>query len=252
MDADQVQLVEVDGGLSVDAGVSRPERELSGLRSISHWCSKSVWSAKARPRCHRDHPNGKTAYVTITGGPCYCWNTSLDQYHHQKPGKVIKVRGLPGPIAISPSGTTAYVASSPGGTARATVTPINTATNSPGKPIKVGIGPGTSRSRHGNPAAGPRPAVADRGHDLRGHYVMKLTGHAARRLAAAASACTAIVLPAAALAPAAALTDPGVTERRPLLPSLVVHGGDWWWLPGVRYRRHVLWRYSLVWTKPVP
>jgi SAM-dependent methyltransferase len=23
-------------------------------------------------------------------------------------------------------------------------------------------------------------------------------------------------------------------------------------LPGVRYRRHVLWRYSLVWTKPVP
>jgi 2-polyprenyl-3-methyl-5-hydroxy-6-metoxy-1,4-benzoquinol methylase len=23
-------------------------------------------------------------------------------------------------------------------------------------------------------------------------------------------------------------------------------------LPGVRYRRHLLWRYSLVWTKPVP
>ena len=23
-------------------------------------------------------------------------------------------------------------------------------------------------------------------------------------------------------------------------------------LPGVRYRRHVLWRYSLVWTKPAP
>jgi hypothetical protein len=22
-------------------------------------------------------------------------------------------------------------------------------------------------------------------------------------------------------------------------------------LPGVRYRRHLLWRYSLVWTKPV-
>ena len=21
-------------------------------------------------------------------------------------------------------------------------------------------------------------------------------------------------------------------------------------LPGVRYRRHLLWRYSLVWTKP--
>jgi hypothetical protein len=23
-------------------------------------------------------------------------------------------------------------------------------------------------------------------------------------------------------------------------------------LPGVRYRRHVMWRYSLVWTKPAP
>ncbi len=22
-------------------------------------------------------------------------------------------------------------------------------------------------------------------------------------------------------------------------------------LPGVRYRRHLLWRYSLVWTKPI-
>jgi hypothetical protein len=23
-----------------------------------------------------------------------------------------------------------------------------------------------------------------------------------------------------------------------------------WLLPGARYRRHLLWRYSLVWTKP--
>jgi hypothetical protein len=32
IDADQVQIVEIDGCLAVDAGVGRPERDLSGLR----------------------------------------------------------------------------------------------------------------------------------------------------------------------------------------------------------------------------
>ena len=33
IDADQVQVVEVDGCLAVDAGAGRPERDLSGLRA---------------------------------------------------------------------------------------------------------------------------------------------------------------------------------------------------------------------------
>jgi YVTN family beta-propeller protein len=48
----------------------------------------------------------------------------------------------PGPIAIAPDGTTAYVVNE--GTApqfRGTVTPVNTATNTAGKPIKVGQDP---------------------------------------------------------------------------------------------------------------
>ncbi len=32
VDADQVQVVEIDGCLAVDAGVGRPERDLAGLR----------------------------------------------------------------------------------------------------------------------------------------------------------------------------------------------------------------------------
>ena len=46
---------------------------------------------------------------------------------------------LPGAIAITPDGKTAYVANYYSGT----VTPITTATNRAGKPIRIAEGPGT-------------------------------------------------------------------------------------------------------------
>ncbi len=51
-----------------------------------------------------------------------------------KAGKPIK--GVGGPIAVTPNGKTAYAASDSD-----TVTPINTATNTAGKAIKVGSDP---------------------------------------------------------------------------------------------------------------
>jgi hypothetical protein len=51
VDDDQVQLVEVDRRLAVDAGVSCPERDLSRVGLISQWCSQSVWLASAFAIC---------------------------------------------------------------------------------------------------------------------------------------------------------------------------------------------------------
>jgi len=90
-------------------------------------------------------PDGKTAYVTgYSSGTV----TPIDLATNTA-AKPIKVSDKPGAmaIAITPDGTTAYVASGafPGGkTASAangafsTVTPIDLATNTPGKPIKIG------------------------------------------------------------------------------------------------------------------
>ena len=73
-------------------------------------------------------PNGKTAYATSDSGLTPI-NTATNT-----PGKAIK--GLSGPIAITPDGTTVYAGSS-----NHTVTPVNTATNRPGKAITVGSDP---------------------------------------------------------------------------------------------------------------
>jgi YVTN family beta-propeller protein len=70
----------------------------------------------------------KTAYVTSGSGM-----TPIDTATN-KAGKPIK--GLGGPIAITPNGKTVYAVSDSD-----TVTPINTATDKAGKPIKVGKGP---------------------------------------------------------------------------------------------------------------
>src|SRR5215467_12929543 len=72
--------------------------------------------------------NGKTAYATSDSGLTPI-NTATNT-----PGKAIK--GLSGPIAITPDGTTVYAGSS-----NHTVTPVNTATNRPGKAITVGSDP---------------------------------------------------------------------------------------------------------------
>jgi hypothetical protein len=87
--------------------------------------------------------DGKTAYF-LTGLGMTPFNTVTNT-----PGKPIPVspshrHGFPVAIAVTPDGKTVYVVSEgPGGSSRpntitATVTPISTATNTPGKPIPVG------------------------------------------------------------------------------------------------------------------
>ena len=83
-------------------------------------------------------PNGKTAYVAIYASGTV---TPIDLATNTT-GKPIKVSGKPlatrfygqpMAIAITPDGSTAYVANG----ATSTVTPIDLATNKPGKPIKI-------------------------------------------------------------------------------------------------------------------
>jgi YVTN family beta-propeller protein len=83
-------------------------------------------------------PDGKTAYVTIySSGTVTPIDLTTD-----RAGKPIKVGGKPPAtasygnpmaIAIAPDGKTAYVANG----ASSTVTPINLATDRPGKPIRI-------------------------------------------------------------------------------------------------------------------
>ena len=89
-------------------------------------------------------PNGKTAYVTIfSSGTVTPINLSAN-----KAGKPIKISGnppgknftgIPFAIAITPDGKTAYVTDGASGA----VTPIDVATNKPGKPIKISGKPGS-------------------------------------------------------------------------------------------------------------
>lgn len=78
-----------------------------------------------------------TAYVTNEGsGTVTPINTATNT-----PGTPIAVGHQPTGIAITPNGTTAYVAYQSGGTLKGMVTPINTATGTPGTPITVGNDP---------------------------------------------------------------------------------------------------------------
>lgn len=45
--------------------------------------------------------------------------------------------------------------------------------------------------------------------------------------------------------------DSGAPIMNPDMPWSQVHKVAARFLPGTRYRRHLLWRYSLIWTKPV-
>jgi DNA-binding beta-propeller fold protein YncE len=86
-------------------------------------------------------PDGKTAYITTgsTVTPINTATNTLGKPIHVGPGRIPTTPGLRGGdssyIAITPDGKTAYVATGAG------VTPINTATNTPGKPIHVSGAP---------------------------------------------------------------------------------------------------------------
>ena len=113
-------------------------------------------------------PDGRTAYVAAfpTSPPA---STAAQYGHagrdrHQHAGKPIKISGIPAAIAITPDGQTAYVVSY--SQSATTVTPITTATNTPGKPIKIGGGASAlrrSRSRSRRTARLPTSSAPPRG-----------------------------------------------------------------------------------------
>jgi YVTN family beta-propeller protein len=94
--------------------------------------------------CLAATPDGKTVYACSgeTG-----WVTPINTATNTA-GRAIKVTQGPVEIVITPNGRTAYVLSqdnNPGGGAPAGpgyLTPIDTATNTPGRPINVGMDPG--------------------------------------------------------------------------------------------------------------
>lgn len=83
-------------------------------------------------------PNGKTVYV-VTGNAIYPINTATN-----RAGKPVKVGFEPGWVVVTPNGKTAWVSgdiwtgSGFNRVGQGYVLPINTATNRPGKRIKVG------------------------------------------------------------------------------------------------------------------
>jgi YVTN family beta-propeller protein len=100
-------------------------------------------SGSAQPEAIAITPNVKTAYVTIFSSH----TVTPINLSANKAGRPIKISGkspgndftgLPFAIAITPDGKTAYVTNGASGT----VTPIDVATDEPGKPIKISGKPG--------------------------------------------------------------------------------------------------------------
>ena len=88
-------------------------------------------------------PNGKWAYVAVTGTPLHVANYIVPMnLATGKIGKPIHTGISPMAIAITPNGKWAYVANTGWPQKQGhTVTPVNLATNIPGKPIPVGSAP---------------------------------------------------------------------------------------------------------------
>jgi YVTN family beta-propeller protein len=87
-------------------------------------------------------PAPVTAYVTNSGSGLNSVDNSITPIDvaTNTPRTAIPVVSQPQGVALSPDGTTLYVANSGGNT----VTPIDAATNTPGTPITVGLEPGGS------------------------------------------------------------------------------------------------------------
>jgi len=96
-------------------------------------------------------PAGKTLYAA-TSTTVYPVNLVT-----RKTGRAMAPRGYqPSVIAISPDGKTAWVASINNNTPAGVLTPITIATNTPGKPIRVGADPVCLLVTTGHPATSPR------------------------------------------------------------------------------------------------
>jgi YVTN family beta-propeller protein len=124
---------------------------LRHLRAVYEFMSLDLTTGKlgkpvklrGRPEAIAITPNGKTAYVTIFSSHTV---TPINLSANQA-GRPIKISGngpangfmgLPFAIAITPDGKTAYVTNGASGT----VTPIDVATDRPGKPIMISGKPG--------------------------------------------------------------------------------------------------------------
>ena len=83
-------------------------------------------------------PDGKTAYVSTTAGVVPIRTATNTALKLIKIGNGQPAQPGPSPIAITPNGKTAYVVNLIAGT----VTPISTATNTPGRPVVVKSSPG--------------------------------------------------------------------------------------------------------------
>lgn len=93
-------------------------------------------SAGPRPETLPKAPTG-TAYVISSAAGTV---TPIDLATNT-PGKPIDVSGWPVDIAVTPDGTTAYVACGPGAATVQALTPIDLTTSTPGKPINLASPP---------------------------------------------------------------------------------------------------------------
>ena len=118
----------------VNEPTGRPAGSPRSAPSPTPLASRSLWHRDARTSAIAITPDGKTAYVYTTGSA----TRDADPHGHQHPLQADPGRHATHAIAITPDGKTAYVRHR---STRDTVTPISTATNTAGKPIKVGATP---------------------------------------------------------------------------------------------------------------
>lgn len=138
--------VAIAGGTKTTRGGFRAMNEFMSLDLATGTLGKPVKLGSGEPEAIAFAPDGKTAYVVSPTSGTVITVTPIDLTTNTA-GEPINVSTKPGPteffgqplaIAISRDGTTAYVANG----ASSTVTPIDLATNTPGKPISLSGKPG--------------------------------------------------------------------------------------------------------------
>ena len=120
------------------AYVSTPAGVVS-IRTVTNTALKLIKVANG-PGAIAITPDGKTAYVSTTAGVVPIRTATNTAFKLIKIGTGPPGQPGPSPIAITPDGKTAYVVNLIAGT----VTPISTATNTPGRPAVVKSSPGVT------------------------------------------------------------------------------------------------------------